>query len=917
VAQTLVIVESPAKAKKIGEYLGSEFVVESSIGHVRDLPKNAADVPPAYKGEKWAKMGIDVDNDFKALYVTNPDKKHHVRHLQALLKDSDELILATDQDREGEAIAWHLLELLNPRVPVKRIVFNEVTKEAIERALANPGELNLRVVEAQEARRLLDRLYGYELSPVMWRKIAQGTSAGRVQSVATRIVVERERERMAFVSANYWDLLATFTAAGAERPFAAKILEVDGARIAGGKEFTDAGELKTGTKTELLHLDRDGAAALVNGVEGQDAVVKSREAKPYRRRPAAPFITSTYQQEAGRKLRLSSAQSMRVAQGLYERGFITYMRTDSVKLSSQAITAARSQITERYGSDFLPNEPRTYKGKSKNAQEAHEAIRPSGDTFRTPEQVASELSTQDLKVYELIWKRTVASQMTDATGETVTLRLGVDTTDSRHAVFSTSGTVIKHPGFLKVYREDVDEEDQSEEPNEQQLPPLETGDPATVLSAEAEGHDTQPPARYTEASLVKKLEELEVGRPSTYASIMATIQAREYVWKKGTALVPNFTAFAIVNILEKHFPNLVDYKFTAQLEDDLDSIASGGEERIPYLRRFYFGDGEDPGLKVKVTERLDEIDAREINSIPIGVDSNGELVEARPGKFGPYLRRGEQTASIPPDLAPDELTIDKAIAILNAPQGDKELGVHPETQQPIFVKTGRFGPYVQLGERDEETGVKPQMESLFKSMDLDTITVEQAVQLLSLPRRIGVDETGQEMLARNGRYGPYVARTLVDEDGKEKNDSRSLETEEQLFTVTEAEAREVFAQPKRRRGQAAPKAGTAVGVDPATDKPVELKDGRFGPYVTDGETNASLRKGDDPETITIERASELLAIRREAGPAKKRKKAAKKKKKKATAKKATKKSAKKKAPAKKTAAAQKEAAAQAVAEDPF
>ncbi|MBT8240268.1 MAG: type I DNA topoisomerase [Acidimicrobiia bacterium] len=917
-AQTLVIVESPAKAKKIGEYLGPEYVVESSIGHVRDLPKNAADVPPAYKGEKWAKMGIDVDNDFKALYVTNPDKKGHVRHLKSLLKESDELILATDKDREGEAIAWHLMELLNPRVPVKRIVFNEVTKEAIERALENPGELNLRVVEAQEARRLLDRLYGYELSPVMWRKIAQGTSAGRVQSVATRIVVERERERMAFVSASYWDLVATFSAAGAERPFTAKILELDGARIAGGKDFADTGELKTGGRAELLHLDQTGAETLVRGVEGQDALVESREAKPYRRRPAPPFITSTYQQEAGRKLRLSSAQAMRVAQGLYERGFITYMRTDSVTLSSQAINAARNQITERYGGQFLPDEPRTYKGKSKNAQEAHEAIRPAGDTFRTPEQVASELSTQDLKVYELIWQRTVASQMTDATGETVTLRLGVDTTDSRHAVFSTSGTVIKHPGFLKAYREDVDEEDRNDEPKEQRLPPLDDGDAATVLSAEADGHDTQPPPRYTEASLVKKLEELEVGRPSTYASILATIQAREYVWKKGNALVPNFTAFAIVNILEKHFPNLVDYKFTAQLEDDLDSIAEGGEERIPYLRRFYFGDGDDPGLKVKVTERLDEIDAREINSIPIGADSNGELIEARPGKFGPYLRRGEQTASIPPELAPDELTIDKAIEILDAPQGDRELGVHPEAKQPIFVKTGRFGPYVQLGERDEETGVKPQMESLFKSMTPETITLEQAVQLLSLPRRIGVDENGQEVLARNGRYGPYVSRTLVDDDGKEKNDSRSLEIEEQLFTVTETEARELFAQPKRRRGQAAPKAGTPVGVDPATDKPVELKDGRFGPYVTDGETNASLRKGDDPETITIERASELLAIRREAGPVKKRKKAAKKKKK-ASTKKATKKktSAKKKAPAKKSAAAKRSAAAQAVAEDPF
>ena len=920
---TLVIVESPAKAKKIGEYLGSDYVVESSIGHVRDLPKNAGDVPAAYKGEKWAKMGIDTENDFKALYVTSPDKKHHVKHLKMLLADADELILATDKDREGEAIAWHLLELLNPRVPVKRIVFNEVTKEAIQRALDDPGELNLKVVEAQEARRLLDRLYGYEVSPVMWRKIAQGTSAGRVQSVATRIVVQRERERMAFKTVNYWDLVATFSAGGAEKPFSAKILEVDGARIAGGKDFGDDGEIKSGGKFELVHLDEDGATSLVAGVEGQNATVESREAKPYRRRPAAPFITSTYQQEAGRKLRMSSAQSMRVAQGLYERGFITYMRTDSVTLSGQAVTAARNQISERFGDAFLPDEPRVYKGKSKNAQEAHEAIRPAGDVFRTPEQVSAELSTQDHKVYELIWQRTVASQMTDATGETVPLRLGVDTTDSRHAVFSTSGTVIQHPGFLKVYREDVDE-DESDEPKEQLLPPLEQGDSANVESATADGHDTQPPARYTEASLVKKLEELEVGRPSTYASIMRTIQDREYVWKKGSALVPSFTAFAIINIMEGHFPNLVDYKFTAKLEDDLDLIAEGREERIPYLTRFYFGHGDDPGLKFKVTERLAEIDAKAVNTIPIGVDANGEFIEARNGKFGPYLRRGEETASLPPDLAPDELTIEKAVEILNAPQGDKELGDHPETLQPVFVKNGRFGPYVQLGERDPDTEVKPKMASLFKSMDPADITLDQAVMLLNLPRVIGVDEHGQEMKALNGRYGPYIARMLADEDGKEKNDSRSLEEEEQLFTITDTEAKALFAEPKRRRGQAAPKKGTPVGVDPATDKEVELKDGNWGWYVTDGETNASLRKGDDAETITIERASELLAIRREAGPAKKRKKATKKKttakkstKKKAAAKKSTKKKAAAKKTPKKTAAELQADAEKAAAEDPF
>ncbi len=920
---SLVIVESPAKAKKIGEYLGSAYVVESSIGHVRDLPRNAGDVPAAYRGEKWARMGVDVDNDFKALYVTNPDKKGHVRHLKSLLKEADELVLATDKDREGEAIAWHLLEILNPKVPVKRIVFNEVTKEAIQRALDQPGELNLKVVEAQEARRLLDRLYGYEVSPVLWRKVQQGLSAGRVQSVATRIVVERERERMAFVSANYWDLIATFTAAKSDRPFTAKIFALDDARVAGGKDFDSTGQLKA-ARTGLVHLDQAAATTLASSVEGRTAIVESREAKPYRRRPAPPFITSTYQQEAGRKLRLSSANAMRVAQGLYERGYITYMRTDSTTLSEQALNASRSQISHRYGAEFVPDLPRVYKGKSKNAQEAHEAIRPAGDRFHTPEEVAGELSTQDLRVYELIWQRTVASQMTDATGETVTIRLGVDTTEGRHATFSTSGTTIRHQGFLKVYHEDVDEDDQSDDVEEQELPPLNEGESATVRSAEAEGHDTQPPARYTEASLVKKLEELEVGRPSTYASIMRTIQDREYVWKRGSALVPSFKAFAVVTLLEEHFPDLVDYAFTAEMENDLDEIALGGEERVPWLTRFYFGADDDPGLKAKVSDRLDRIDARAVNSIPIGVDPEGQAIVARVGRYGPYLERGEARASIPNDILPDELTVERALELINAPQGDRELGTHPQTGQPIFVKNGRFGPYVQLGERDEEAGIKPKMESLFKTMDPDTVTLEQALELLSLPRVVGVDELGQEILARNGRYGPYIGRTVIDGD-KEKADSRSLETEKQLFTISEPEARALFAQPKRRRGQQAAKPGVPVGIDPATDKPMELKEGRFGPYVTDGATNASLRKGDDPETITIERASELLADRRAAGPAKKRKKAAKKKKtatkkvnaQKSPAKKSASKKSPKKAAAKKAAKRRVDDAPVAPAEDPF
>ncbi len=880
-AQPLVIVESPAKAGKLSEYLGGDYVVESSIGHIRDLPRNAADVPEAYKGEKWARLGIDTDNDFKPLYVVSPDKKDHVRKLKSLMKDASELVLATDKDREGEAIAWHLLEVLNPKVPVKRIIFTEITPEAIQRAIANPTELDRKVVDAQEARRLLDRLYGYEVSPVLWKKVMRGLSAGRVQSVATRIVVERERERMAFRSANYWDLKGTFDAPAAEKPFTAMLVEVDDNKVATGRDFGQDGTL---AKADVVHLDEAGARALASALEGRPATVKSREAKPYRRRPAAPFITSTYQQEASRKLRLSSAQAMRVAQGLYERGFITYMRTDSTTLSDTAITAARNQITERYGKDFLPDAPRTYKSRDKGAQEAHEAIRPAGDRFRTPEEVQGELSRQDFAVYELIWQRTVASQMTDATGETVTLRLGATSAPiegtERRATFSTSGTVIKHQGFLKVYRESRDEDDE-EETAEQLLPPLTEGDNAQVVGVEAAGHDTQPPARYTEASLVKKLEELRVGRPSTYASIMGTIQAREYVWKKGSALVPSFKAFAVVTLLEQHFPDLVDYAFTARMEDDLDFIAGGDKEAIPYLSDFYFGLADRPGLKQLVEDRLGEIDARAVNSIPIGADPDGVAVVARVGRYGPYLERGEDRASIPDDLAPDELTPIKAVELLEAPKGDRELGTHPETGLVVELKAGRFGPYVQMGEHNDETGEKPRTSSLFKDMEPEALTLDDAIKLLELPRVIGNDPSDDGVItAYNGRFGPYIEKITTAEDGSAKKDSRSLEEEQELLTIDLAKALEVLAQPKRRRGQKPAAPLKIVGVDPATESEVQLKDGRFGPYVTDGEVNASLRKGDDPETITIERASELLADRRaKVGTkkaTKKKKKAAKK-----------------------------------------
>ena len=896
----LVIVESPAKAKSIAGYLGDDYVVESSIGHIRDLPRSAADVPAAYKGESWSRMGIDVDNDFKPLYVISPEKKDQIKKLKALLKDADELYLATDEDREGEAIAWHLLEVLNPAVPVKRMVFHEITRTAILDAIENPREIDRHLVDAQEARRMLDRLYGYEVSPVLWKKVMPRLSAGRVQSVATRIVVERERERMAFVRASYWDLEARFAIAGdveegIPTSFSAKLLELDGRRVAAGRDFGDDGRVKG----DVVVLDEPAAVGLVEALDGADFSVRSVESKPYRRRPSAPFMTSTFQQEAGRKLGMSSAMAMRAAQSLYEKGYITYMRTDSTTLSTAALGAARSAISSEYGSDFLPDEPRTYATKSKNAQEAHEAIRPAGETFKSPAAVAAEVPKSEASVYELIWKRTVASQMTDAVGETVTVRVGGTASDGRDALFTSSGTIITHQGFRRAY---VEEADDGETTDGSQLPPVEVDDRLRLDGIQTEGHETQPPARYTEASLVKRLAELEIGRPSTYASIMGTIQDREYVWKKGSALIPSFTAFSVVNLLEQHFPDLVDYDYTKRMENELDSIAGGTAEAIPWLRRFYFGEDQTIGLKKKVDERLGEIDARAINSIPLGVTDDGELVVARVGKFGPYVQRGESdTASIPDDIPPDELTLDRAVEYIEeAAKGPKTLGDDPDTGLPVYVLNGRFGAYVQLGEMVDGED-KPKRASLFSSMSTDTITLDEALQLLSLPRVVGTDPAdGVEITVQNGRYGPYL---------KKDKDSRSLESEEQLFTITLEECLRILAQPKTRRGQTVKPPLREMGEDPETGKPMIVKDGRFGPYVTDGETNASLRKGDTVEELTDERAAELLAIRRAAGPRKKKAPAKKKSaaKKKAPAKKKA--AAKKKAPAKKKAAAKKTSSA--------
>ncbi len=849
-SKSLVIVESPAKARTIGKFLGADFVVESSIGHVRDLPQNAAQVPAAYKKESWARLGVDVDNDFKPLYVINADKKAQITKLKGLLKEADRVFLATDEDREGESIAWHLLEVLNPRVPVQRMVFHEITKEAIDRALAAPRELDRRLVDAQEARRILDRLYGYEVSPVLWRKVLPRLSAGRVQSVATRIVVARERERIAFRSAGWWDIESQFRKAGDAQAFGATLAAIAGKRVATGKDFDPKGQLKA----DVVRVGAEDAAALASSLQDTAFAVRTVEEKPYSRKPSPPFITSTLQQEAGRKLRFSSARTMQIAQRLYENGFITYMRTDSTTLSEQAVSAARDQARRLYGAEYVPAEPRSYQRKVKNAQEAHEAIRPAGDSFRTPDQVGGSLNADELRLYELIWMRTIASQMNDARGMSLQVRLGGVAGDGRDVEFATSGRTISFPGFLRAYVEGSDDPDAALEDREVRLPQLAVGDRVDALSHDPKEHATQPPARYTEASLVKALEDLGVGRPSTYAQVISTILDRGYVWKKGTALVPSFTAFAVVGLLEQHFGDLVDYEFTARMEDDLDRIAGGQQDSIPWLRQFYFGD-ETPGLRAKVSDQLDAIDPREVNSIQLGADENGEVVMARVGRYGPYVARGEDTASIPEDMAPDELTVERALELLSAPSQERTLGVDPVSGLTVRALPGRFGPYVQLGETEGKN--KAKTASLFASMDLATLSLEDALQLLSLPRLIGQVD-GVDVYARNGRFGPYI-----DRDG----DSRSLESEDALFAVTLEQAAALLAEPKQRRARGPAKPPLAeFGPDPVSGKPIVLKEGRFGPYVTDGETNASLPRGEEIAELTASRAAELIQERRDKGP---------------------------------------------------
>ncbi|MDX6442454.1 MAG: topoisomerase [Gaiellaceae bacterium] len=847
-----MIVESPAKARTIKGYLGDDFVVESSVGHIRDLPERAADIPEEYKKEKWARLGVNVEDEFRPLYIIDPDKKKRVNELKKLLKNADELLLATDEDREGEAIAWHLLEVLKPTIPVRRMVFHEITKDAINRALGETREIDQSLVDAQETRRILDRLYGYEVSPVLWKKITRGLSAGRVQSVATRLVVERELERMAFRAASWWDIEALFD----PESFQARLVSVDGKRLALGRDFGNDGKLKT---EDALQLDEEGARGLAQRLEQSAFSVTRVERKPYSRRPSPPFMTSTLQQEASRKLRYTAQTTMRVAQRLYENGYITYMRTDSTTLSESALTAARNQARELYGDDYVPDQPRQYERKVKNAQEAHEAIRPAGDTFRLPKDLAKELNRDEGALYELIWMRTIASQMKDAAGQTVSLRIGGTSSSGEKAEFGSSGTVITFRGFLAAYEEGRDTDRESDD-EERRLPNVNEGDALELKKLEPQGHETNPPPRYTEATLVRTLEELGIGRPSTYASILGTILDRGYVFKKGTALVPSFLAFSVVNLLKEHFGRLVDYGFTASMEDDLDRIASGDQDRLSWLNNFYFGVNDDKGLQELVSD-LGAIDAREINSIELG---NGIVL--RVGRYGPYLERDGQRANAPEDIVPDELTVEKAEELLAMPSGDRELGPDPETGREIVARTGRYGPYV-TETLEEGSKEKPRTASLFKAMSLDTITLDEALQLLSLPRLVG-ESDGEEVTARNGRYGPYVQK------GKE---SRSLETEEQLFSISLDDALALLATPRQRRGGRQPAAPLKeVGDDPVSGKAITVKSGRFGPYVTDGETNASLRSGDDPEEITLDRAIELLADRRARGPAKKKRAAPKK-----------------------------------------
>jgi DNA topoisomerase-1 len=882
--RALVIVESPAKARTISGFLGRNYLVEASIGHVRDLPENAKQIPAQYKKEAWSRLGVNVDENFEPLYIVPPGKTEQVKKLKGLVKEASELYLATDEDREGEAISWHLREILKPKIPVRRLVFHEITKEAIQEAIENPRDIDDALVRAQETRRIVDRLYGYEVSPLLWRKVGPGLSAGRVQSVAVRLIVGRERERMRFVAATYWDLLGTFAKRGGEG-FETKLVDYQGRRVPTAKDF-DAATGKCVDEACLL-LDEAQAAALAEQLRSAEFLVESLEEKPYTSKPYAPFTTSSLQQEANRKLRFTARRTMQIAQSLYETGHITYMRTDSTNLASVAVEAARDLVRSQYGSDYLPNQPRVYQTKVRNAQEAHEAIRPAGHPFAFPEDLRSQLSDDEFKLYDLIWKRTVASQMADARGRRVTLAIA-----GGGATFQVGGSVIDFPGYLRAYVEGSDDPQAELAERDAVLPDVQAGERLDCRQMNPKSHTTQPPARFTEATLTRSLEELGIGRPSTYATIIDTIQARDYVFKRGNALVPTWVGFAVCNLLEGHLPRLVDYQFTAQMEDDLDAISRGEAESISYLTKFYFGK-EQPGLKQELANKVDEIDVRHVSRIPIGTPDDGEHREpifVRVGRYGPFLEQGDRRASIPDDLPPDEMKLDKALDLLDrATQAEEPLGHCPTTGRPVYLKVGRFGPYVQMGAAEDLE--KPQNASLLKGMKPEDVNLELALKLLSLPRELGGNAESEKVVAHNGRFGPYI---------KCGAETRSLPADLSPLDVTLEQALHLLSQPKAaRRGFGAPREPLRVlGESPVTKGPVQIFTGRYGPYAADGQSNASLPKDVSVEEVTLEQALMLLAARAAAGPPKKgRRKAAKGKSaapKKAPAKKAAKKPSKKK-----------------------
>ena len=869
--KALVIVESPAKARTISKYLGRDFTVEASIGHIRDLPQGSKELPKEFKGEKWAYLGVNVDDNFTPVYIVPPGKKQQVTKLKQLLKECNELFLATDEDREGEAISWHLCEVLKPKVPVRRLVFHEITEEAINEALSHPRDIDDALVRAQETRRILDRLYGYEVSQLLWRKVGPKLSAGRVQSVAVKMIVERERQRMAFRAATWWDLIGRFATTEAKE-FDAELVSVDGRKIPSGKDFDSAtGKIKD---PQLLLLDAEAATQLAERIRSATFKVSLVEDKPYTRKPADPFTTSTLQQEANRKLGFGARRTMDIAQSLYENGYITYMRTDSTSLAQVAIDAARDLVRDQYGEQFLPETPRIYKSKVKNAQEAHEAIRPAGHPFKLPEALRSELNHDQFRLFELIWKRTIASQMVDARGHNITISL-----EGGGATFQVTGKTIDFPGFLRAYVEGSDDPEAELADQERVLPAVKVGDPLDCRELKTKDHTTQPPARFSEASLTAALEERGIGRPSTYASIIETILARQYVFKKGNALVPTWTAFSVSKLLETYLPNLVDYQFTAEMEDLLDEISRRERESVAYLQDFYFGNGKGakdkhPGLKPQIDSKIQEIDPREMGRFTLGKPTSGmhrEEVFVRVGKFGPFLEQGERKATIPNETPPDELTLTKALELLDqASVGEEPLGVDPETQRPVYLKTGRFGPYVQLGPASEEE--KPKNASLLPGMSPVDVNFELALRLLSLPRTLGNHpQTGEPIVAQNGKFGPYI---------KSGSETRSLPREISPLDVTLEQAVELLSQPKARgRGRAAPKEPLKTfEVSTVTGQPVKVLEGRYGRYVTDGTTNATLPKDVTVESLTQQQALDLLAERAARGPATKSRRGGRKKK---------------------------------------